>query len=243
MSEEVKSEVKNIKKSEKTEKKRKKKLSRWFNCLRSLYVLGGWAVVRIKKLGRRKKFDDRAYLFVGNHRHVLDVVPPAISTSRPVHYMAKKELSEKGIGKWFTRKCECVLVNRDGNDVRAVMLAMKYLKGGESVCCFPEGTRNKTDEIFLPFKSGAATLAIKTKTPIVLVVQKQKMKLFKRNYFYFSEPFEFTEYYDKKLTEADILEADEKLKAKMLEIYMILDEATKDKKKLKALIKESKKNK
>ena len=210
--------------------KKKTKLEKWFRFMRGNYYTWGRVVVPIKKLGYTTKLDDRAYLYVGNHMSVLDVVPVAYSTTKPIHYMAKKELSEKRIGRWFTKKCECIMVNRDGTDVRAVMQAMKYLKYGEHVCIFPEGTRNKSDEIFLPFKSGAAALAIKTKTPVVLMVQCRKIRLFRRNYFYFAEPFEFTEYYDKKLTEEDILEADEILKERMLALYLELREMLNSKK-------------
>lgn len=219
---------------DKVNKKRKRtKLEKWFRFLRRVYYTVGRIILPVKKLGHTEKFDDRAYLYVGNHLHVLDVVPVGISLSKPVHYMCKKELTNKRIGRWFTKKCECIIVNRDGTDVRPLMLAMKYLKNGESVCCFPEGTRNKTNEIFLPFKSGAAALAIKTRTPIVMMMQCKKIRLFRKNYFYFAEPFEFTEYYGKKMTEADIKEADEKLKEKMLATYYKLDEILKNKKKRK----------
>lgn len=213
------------------EKKKRTKLERWFATMRRFHAVFMRPFFPCKKLGHIEKFNDRAYIIVGNHKSVLDVVPAALCMDKPVHYMAKKELTENKIGKWFTRKCECILVNRDGTDVRAVMLAMKYLKNGESVCIFPEGTRNKTDEVFLPFKSGAAALSIKTKTPIILMIQYKKIKAFKKSYVYFSEPFEFTEYYDKKLTDEDIKEADEKLKARMFEIYNQLGDYLADKKK------------
>lgn len=233
MSEENTEQNKQEKQPEKQKKKQLTKLEKWFRFMRINYYIWGRIVVPLKKLGHTEKFNDKAYLYVGNHLSNLDVVPVAASIDKPVHYMAKKELAEKGIGKWFTKKCECILVNRDGTDVRAVMLAMKYLKAGESVCIFPEGTRNKTDEIFLPFRSGAAALSIKTRTPVIMMVQRYKIRLFRRNYFYYSEPFEFTEYYGKKLTEEDIQEADEKLKSKMLELYYQLDEMLKNKKKRK----------
>ena len=117
--------------------------------------------------------------------------------------------------------------------MRAVMQAMKYLKNGEIVCIFPEGTRNKTEDIFLPFKSGAAALSIKTKTPIVPMIQVRKIKVFKRSHVLYGEPFEFSEYYDKKLTEQDIKEADEKLRERMLDLYNRLNEMLNSKKRKK----------
>lgn len=220
-------------KPEKEKKKKRTKLEKWFRFMRRMYYTVGRFILPVKRLGHTEKFDDRSYLYVGNHLHVMDVVPVALSLSKPVHYMCKRELTSKKIGRWFTKKCECIIVNRDGTDVRALMQAMKYLKNGESVCCFPEGTRNKTNEIFLPFKSGAAALAIKTRTPIVMMMQCKKIRLFRKNYFYFAEPFELNEYYGKKMTEEDIKEADDKLRERMLAVYYQLDEILKNKKKKK----------
>ena len=120
---------------------------------------------------------------------------------------------------------------RDGTDVRALMQAMKYLKEGSFVGVFPEGTRNKTDEIFLPFKSGATALAIKTKTPIIPVVQVKKIRLFKLARVYYGDPFELSEFYDKKLAQEDVERADEILLEKMKECYFTLSQIIKDKKK------------
>lgn len=220
-------------KQEKSPKKKLTKVEKWFRTMRRFYKFIARIFVPFKRLGHTEQFNDRAYIYVGNHRSILDVAPVAISLDKPVHFIAKKELAQNRIGKWFTTKCECILVNRDGSDVRAVILAMKYLKNGESVCIFPEGTRNTTDEIFLPFKSGAAALSIRTKTPIIMMIQRYKAGFFKRNYVYYSEPFEFTEYYDMKPTEEDLKAADEKLREKMLDIYYQLDEMLKNKKKRK----------
>lgn len=233
MIEERKDFVQEVQQPEKKKKKKLTKLEKWFRSMRRFYYSVLRIFIPIKKLGHKEQFNDRAYVFVSNHLSILDVIPVAASLDKPVHFIAKKEIANNRFGKWFTTKCECILVNRDGSDVRAVMLAMKYLKNDESICIFPEGTRNKTEEIFLPFRSGAATLSIKTKTPIIMMVQCKKMKVFRRNYFYCSEPFEFTEYYDKKLTEQDIADADEKLRRKMLEIYNQLDDTIKNKKKSK----------
>ncbi len=124
-------------------------------------------------------------------------------------------------------------MSRDGNDVRAVMQALKALKNGEIVAIYPEGTRNKTEEIFLPFKSGATTLSIKTHSPIILVVHVRKMRLFKRAHVIYGEPLEFTEFYDKKLTEEDIKHCDEILRNKMYELYEELLQILTKKKKAK----------
>ena len=219
--------------SAKEKKKKLTKFEKWFRFLHGAQRFASLGLIPVKKYGCTEKFNDRSYIIVGNHRSILDVVVAIMPTDKPVHFMAKKELFEKGLGKWFTKKCECIPVSRDGSDVRALMQAMKYLKEGSIVCIFPEGTRNKTEDVFLPFKSGAAALSIKTKTPIIPVVQLKKIKLFRRSNVYFGEPFELTEFYDRKLTQQDIEKADEVLFQKFLGYYNELTDLTAKKNKKK----------
>lgn len=217
--------------SEKKEKKKLTKFQKWFRFLDRMLKSILRPVFPVKKYGHTEPFNDRAYLFVSNHMSNMDIVPTKLATDRTIHFLAKKELFQKGITKWFTKKCECIPVNRDGNDVRALMQAMKYLKNGENVAVFPEGTRNRTEEPFLPFKSGAAAIAVRTRTPVVPIVQVKKLRLFHKIHVLYGEPFEFTEYYDKKLTEEDIATCDEILVNKMLELHSELKEILKSKKK------------
>ncbi len=210
-------------------KKKLTKLEKWFRFMHRLNDLLIKHIFRYKKRGHTEPYNDRAYLIVGNHKSVLDVIPAAVTTDRPVHFIAKKEIWNNKLGRWFAEKCECISVAREGADVRAMMQAMKYLKNGENVSIFPEGTRNKTDEVFLPFKSGAAALSVKTKTPIIFVVQCKKIKAFRKSYVLYSEPFEFSDYYDKKLTAADIATCDGILRDKMLELYEEVKNITENK--------------
>lgn len=217
------------------EKKAKKakptKLEKWFRTLHRIHRFLIAPFIPYKKYGHAQPFNDGAYVIVGNHLSVLDVIPAAIATDRPVHFMAKSQLFVKGLSKWFTKKSECIPVNRDGTDVRALMTAMKYLKNGEIVCCFPEGTRNKSDQLFLPFKSGAAALSIKTRTPIIPMVQVAKIRVFRRMNVLYGEPFEFSEFYGKKLTPEDVAACDERLRQRLEELYYELKDILASKKK------------
>lgn len=208
----------------KKEKVKLNKFEKWFRFLRRLEKLIFHPIFPYKKYGHKQRFNDRPYIFVCNHYSLLDVALPVVATDKPVHFIAKKDLFEKGLMKKFVTKCQCIPVNRDGTDVKAIMQAMKYLKGGESVVIFPEGTRNKTGEIFLPFKSGAVAISVKTRTPIVPIVQIRKLKFMRRTHVFYGEPLEFTEYYDKRLTEEDIKICDDTLRDKMLEMYSELSE-------------------
>ena len=203
----------------KKEKQKLNAVSKWFRTLRRALPILYRPLFPYKKYGHTKLYTDRPYIFVGNHLSVLDVVFPVSSTSRPVHFMAKQCLFEKGLMKWFVTKSECIPVNRDGTDVKAIMQAMKYLKSGECLGIYPEGTRNKTKERFLPFKGGATAIAIKTKTPVVPIVQVKKIRIFRISHVLIGEPMEFAEYYDKRLTEDDIKRCDDILLDKINEMY------------------------
>lgn len=204
---------------EQTKKVKLTKYEKWFRSMHRWERVLYRVLYPYKRIGHTQKYDDKAYIFVGNHLSLFDVIYSAMATTKPVHFLAKKDLFEKGRMKKFVTKCQCIPVSRDGNDVKAIMQAIKYLKNGESIAIYPEGTRNKTNEIFLPFKSGAAAISIKTKTPIVPIVHLNKIRLFKREYVLYGDPIEFSEFYDKKLTEEDIAACDEKLRNLMLDMY------------------------
>lgn len=211
-------------------KKKLTKFEKWFRFMHRVKRCIYLPLFPYKKHMPETEYEDRPYIIVGNHLSLFDVVFAASATNKPVHFMAKKELFEKGLMKKFVTKCQCIPVNRDGNDVKAIMLAMKYLKNGESVVIFPEGTRNKTEEVFLPFRSGAAALSIKTKTPIIPVVQIKKIRFLRKSHAIYGDPIEFTEYYDKKITDDDIKKCDEELRSKMLELHAQLSQMLKKKK-------------
>lgn len=210
----------------KKEKKKLNKYEKWFRFLHFIVRTVYRVFYPYKRYGCTEMHDDRAYIFVGNHYSVLDVAPVALATKKPIHFMAKSSLFEKGFLKWFCEKSQAIKVNRDGTDYRAIMEAMKYLKSGEHLAIFPEGTRNKNKnidingEIFLPFKSGATAISIKTKTPIVPVMQVKKIRFLRKTPIFYGESIEFTEYYDKRLTEEDIEKCDNMLREKMREIYL-----------------------
>lgn len=216
----------------KNEKKRKKQLKRWLDFFRFLYHICS-IIAPYRRYGHKKRYDDREYLFVSNHVCFTDVIACALSTHNCLHFIAKKGLEDSKIGKWFVNKCQCIMVNRDGSDVAAVMKSMRYLKGGESIAVFPEGTRNRTDEFLQEFKDGAAAIAIMSKTPVVPVVIVRKIWPFRMGRIYYGEPMEFSEFYGKKPTPEDIKSCDEALRNRMLEMYKEIDGKLKSKNKKK----------
>lgn len=110
---------------------------------------------------------DGAILIVGNHKHVYDQCLTIMATKRTIHYMAKKEYFD-GKMAWFFKFVGCISVNRSIKDKEATKKALEILKSGGAIGLFPEGTRNKTKDIFLlPFKFGTVSMAKKTNATIV----------------------------------------------------------------------------
>lgn len=106
-------------------------------------------------------------LIVGNHKHVYDQCLTIMATKRVIHYMAKKEYFDSKMA-WFFKFVGCISVNRSIKDKEATDKALHILNNGGAVGLFPEGTRNKTNDIFLlPFKFGTVSMAKKTNATIV----------------------------------------------------------------------------
>ncbi len=189
-------------------KKKLTKFEKWYRDLHRFERICLRPVMNFTLHGNVKKFDDRAYLFVGNHYSVYDIVFACMLTNNPIHFVAKKDLLEKKSAQWFYKKCEVIPVSRDGTDARAVIQMMRLLKNGENIGIYPEGTRNHSYDEFLPFKSGAAAIAIKTKTPIVPFAIVNRAKPFRRTHIVVGEPIEFSEYYGKRLTEEEMQACD-----------------------------------
>ena len=110
---------------------------------------------------------DKPYILAGNHRNMFDVVILITNIDDEIHFMAKKELFKLKILNSIFRKMGAFPVDRNNNDIKAIKESFRILKSNEVLGIFPEGTRNKTDEVLLPFKEGVTSISSKTKVPIV----------------------------------------------------------------------------
>ena len=67
------------------------------------------------------------------------------------------------------RNLHCLFLDR--KDIKAglktILEAIELMKCGISICIFPEGTRNKVVDTFLPFHEGSFKIAQKANCPIV----------------------------------------------------------------------------
>ncbi|WP_027481115.1 lysophospholipid acyltransferase family protein [Deinococcus pimensis] len=103
-------------------------------------------------------------IVAGNHATALDpfVISHALPGSRHVQFMAKKELFDNRFIGWFIRTGGSFPVDREGNDVGAVRVALRILQNEGVLGIFPEGTRGGTE-----LQGGVALLALKGKSPVL----------------------------------------------------------------------------
>lgn len=195
--------------------KKGRHIMKFLNFLRVL-VLPIYYLLKPYKFYGPRKVKDGACVYVVNHYTLLDPAYPASTTWEGIHFLGKKEILSTPVLSLVAKKAKMIPVNRDGNDVRALLDAFKCLKNDEKIVVFPEGTRNKSDQPLLPFKHGAAVLAIRAKAPVFLMAIYKKPRFFRCTHILTEEPFELSQYYDKKLSEEELAEADEFLRNRML---------------------------
>ena len=147
---------------------------RFFKGLLGIFFL---IFFRPKIVGREKIPKDGGVILAGNHRHIFDPCMPILSTKRPVHYMAKKELFNSPIG-WFFKVVGCIPVDRGHDNTDSKEVALEVLREGEVLGIFPEGTRNKSLNGLLPFKYGAVSMSNKSGALIVPFAITGKYRLF-----------------------------------------------------------------
>lgn len=105
-------------------------------------------------------------IVAANHLSFLD--PPLLGTSlpRPAHYMARHDLFCFPIWGRFLRLVNAFPIRREGIDRQALRKAIGYLRQGQVLILFPEGTRSLSGEL-LPPLPGVGMIAWEGKAVIV----------------------------------------------------------------------------
>ena len=125
--------------------------------------------VKVIALGEENVPKDTAVLYVANHRSYYDIILTYVRVPRPTGYIAKKEMEKIPLLSIWMKHLHCLFLDRNNikEGLKTILDAVEKAKSGISICIFPEGTRNKTADTFLPFHEGSFKIAEKAGIPIV----------------------------------------------------------------------------
>jgi 1-acyl-sn-glycerol-3-phosphate acyltransferase len=138
-------------------------------------LLWGIAYLLVKLLwrtrweGKLAVPEGQGAVIVCNHRSSVDPFFLQTATGRKIHWMVAREYCEHPALRWFLATCEVIPVGRGGIDTAATKAALRIVRQGGLVGMFPEGRINRTSELLLPIRPGAAHVARRAGVPLVPV--------------------------------------------------------------------------
>lgn len=112
----------------------------------------------------------QSVVLISNHESFADILVLLAHVPMQVRFLAKRSVFRVPVLGWSIRAAGFIPVDR-GDRARSAATfeaALGRLAGGRSVVIFPEETRTRTGEL-LPFKQGAALLALRSGLPLLPV--------------------------------------------------------------------------
>ena len=140
----------------------------------------------------KEKIIHKPCIICANHSHNVDPLLVAIAHGPEdyIHFMAKEELlTVPYIGAQIIKLGSFGIDRKSSSSIGAIRTVMKYIRGGEKVMIFPEGTRVEEDGM-AEAKSGAVRMAAKLKVPVQPVYISRDKKLFRKVKLVIGDPID-----------------------------------------------------
>ncbi|MCR4991271.1 MAG: 1-acyl-sn-glycerol-3-phosphate acyltransferase [Lachnospiraceae bacterium] len=114
---------------------------------------------------------DEAVLYIANHRSFYDIIVTYCIFPGFTSMISKKEWEKIPFLAWWMKVLHNLFLDRDDikQGLKVILAAIDLVKGGYSICIYPEGTRNRTEDDMLPFHEGSFKIATKSGCPIIPV--------------------------------------------------------------------------
>ena len=124
-------------------------------------------------------------LYVGNHRSYFDILVGYTTVPGKLGFVAKKEmLRYPFLSDWMVN-VNCLFLDRKNikEGLKAILEGIEKVKRGVSIWIFPEGTRNRSEDILelLPFKEGSLKIAEKSGCPVIPVALSGTADVFEKH--------------------------------------------------------------
>lgn len=138
-----------------------------------------------------------AFLICSNHISAVDPVILAACLRHDPKFMAKKELMNIPLVSGLLKVLGAYPIDRGGNDVGAIRKTINYLKEGQSVIMFPQGTRCAgRDPKETKVKSGCSMIAQHAGVPVLPILIKTegyRSRLFRKTLVRIGKPISVAE--------------------------------------------------
>lgn len=131
--------------------------------------------IKIDVRGNEKFPINQNVVFVCNHKRAFDIpLMHIVLKNRMPHFLIKKEC-ESGMWGGILRNIGTIFVQRENKKSceEAISMLIHNLVHGEDVVIFPEGTRNRTQQLLLPLKKGAVYVSQVSQKPVVPIAIKK----------------------------------------------------------------------
>lgn len=129
---------------------------------------------------------DRAVLYVGNHRSYFDILVGYTTVPTLLGFVAKKEMERYPLLSNWMHNVNCLFLDRENlkEGLKTILTGIEKVKQGISIWIFPEGTRNRNEDILelLPFKEGSLKIAEKSGCPIIPVAMTGTAEVFEKQF-------------------------------------------------------------
>lgn len=149
-----------------------------FNCM--LKITG----VEVTVIGE-ENVPDEPVLYIGNHRSFFDILLTYTRCKGLTGYVSKKEMYKFPLLRDWMKRLYCLFLDRENprEGLKTILQAIDYVKNGISICIFPEGTRNKGEELsMLPFHAGSFKIAEKSGCAIIPMSMNNTSEIFENHF-------------------------------------------------------------
>jgi 1-acyl-sn-glycerol-3-phosphate acyltransferase len=132
---------------------------------RSILAVAG---ISVRVLHRERAQRGKSVVVVANHESFCDILVLLATLPMQVRFLAKRSVFRVPVLGWSIAAAGFVPVDRGerARGAATVGAALERLQRGRSLVIFPEETRTRNGEL-LPFKRGAAHLALKAGLPVL----------------------------------------------------------------------------
>lgn len=186
-----------------------------------LFVAG----TKLTVIGKENLPVDRSVLYIGNHRSFFDIIINYRLVPGLTGFVAKKETNKVPFLRLWMKNVKCLFLDRDDikQGMQIILTAIDHVKNGISIFIFPEGTRNKEEGTFLPFKAGSFKIATKSGCDIIPVSIVNSAGIFENQFPRIKRAHVIVEYGTpivvKDMDKEQLKELPELTKSRIIEMY------------------------